>query len=349
MAVIPAALAVGLVGTAVLLACSDRLTAPSRTALSPPRASADRVDDAATTVRRLVTGLHRARGSTVGPDRALYVTESEVGRISRVDPEDGTVTTFASGLPTSAAFAGGVVDVAFLGRTAYALVTFVLPAGNGASGIYRVDGPHSFTLIADIGAFSAAHLPPPTFFIGVKTGVQYALHAFRGGFLVTDGHHNRVLRVTRDGAITQLMQFDNIVPTGLAVWGNTVYMAEAGPVPHLPADGKVVTFHATSPTTATEVAAGAPLLVDVAFGPGRTLFALSQGKGSDGPPGSPAVPNTGALVRVNPHGTVTVISGGLDRPTSLKFIGSTAYIVTLTGEVWTIADIAGRPFEERDQ
>ena len=29
----------------------------------------------------------------------------------------------------------------------------------------------------------------------VPTGVQYALEPYRGGFLVTDGHHNRVLRV----------------------------------------------------------------------------------------------------------------------------------------------------------
>ena len=57
-------------------------------------------------------------------------------------------------------------------------------------------------------------------------------------------------------------------------------MAEAGPVPHLPEDGKVVSFKAVvqpkSPR-ATEVASGAPLLVDVEFGRGRDLFALSQG------------------------------------------------------------------------
>jgi sugar lactone lactonase YvrE len=297
-----------------------------------------------------VTGLQRGRGSTVGPDGALYVTEAAAGRISRVDPEDGTVTKFASGLPISGNPAGGVVDVAFLGRTAYALVTLVSPevGGTSANGIYRVDGPHHFTLIADIGAFSAAHVPPHDYPIALKTGVQFALESFRGGFLVTDGHHNRVLRVTRDGEISTLMQFGNIVPTGITVRGNRVYMAEAGPVPHLPQNGKVVTFRANSPT-ATEVAAGAPLLVGVEFRRGRTLFALSQGNGNPGaPPGSPALPNTGSLVRVNRNGTFTVITGGLDRPTSLNFIGSTAYIVTLTGEVWTIDDVGGQSLEEED-
>ena len=72
--------------------------------------------------------------------------------------------------------------------------------------------------------------------------------AYRGGLLVTDGHHNRVLRVTLDGEISELIAFDNIVPTGLAVRGGTVYMAEAGPVPHLPEDGKVVSFGPRSTT-----------------------------------------------------------------------------------------------------
>src|SRR4029077_3128386 len=45
------------------------------------------------TVTQLVTGLdtgvESAKGSTVGPDGALYVTEGVAGRISRVDPPTG--------------------------------------------------------------------------------------------------------------------------------------------------------------------------------------------------------------------------------------------------------------------
>jgi hypothetical protein len=290
----------------------------------------------------LVTGLEGAVGSTIGPDDALYVTESAAGRISRVDPKTGDITTFASGLPTRIVGFGGAVDVAFIGKTAYALVTLVGPdvGGSDVVGIYRVDGPDSFTVVADIGEFSLRN-PPNTPF-EAPTGVQYALETYRGGFLVTDGNHNRVLRVTLDGEVTELIAFDNIVPTGLAVSGNTVYMAEAGPVPHLPEDGKVVSFEPKSPT-ATEVASGASLLVDVEFGRGRRLYALSQGEGSGGPPGSPALPNTGALVKVNGDGTFTVITDGLDRPTSLEFIGDTAYVVTLTGEIWTIDGVSGPP------
>jgi hypothetical protein len=300
------------------------------------------------TAALLVTGLQGATGSTVGPDGALYVTEGAAGRISRVDPQTGELTTFASGLPKAipAVGIGGAIDVAFVDGTAYALVTLVDPEVGGADvdGIYRVDGPDSFTIVADIGDFNINNPPTIPFPFFIPTGVQYALQTFRGGLLVTDGHLNRVLRVTLDGEISVLIAFDDIVPTGLAVSGNTIYMAEGGPVPHLAQNGKVVAFGPKS-TTATEVASGAPLLVDVEFGRGRSLYALSQGPGVPGaPPGSPAQPNSGALVKVNGDGTLTVITDHLNLPTSLEFIGTTAYVVTLTGEVWKIDGVSQPPY-----
>lgn len=310
--------------------------------LAVPAASA--APPAATpTVTRLVDGLAGGSGSTVGPGGDLFVTEPFAGRVSRVDPETGDRTTFATGLPPGIIGIGGAMDVAFLGGTAYVLVTLVGPdvGGNDVVGIYRIDGPDTSTVIADIGAFSLADPPDTSFFI--PTGVQYALQTYRGGFLVTDGHHNRVLRVTRDGDVTELRTFGNIVPTGLEVWGDTVLMAEAGPIPHLPEDGRIVAFGPRS-TEAVEVASGASLLVDVEFGRGRTLYALSQGDFPEGGfDGSPASPDTGALVRVIDGGFV-VVADGLDRPTSLEIIGNTAYVVTLTGEIWRIDDVSGPPY-----
>jgi hypothetical protein len=308
---------------------------PCAASASPPTGVGDPI--------LLVTGLEGASGSTIGPGGALYVTEGAAGRISRVDPQTGEIATFASGLPPSIVGIGGAIDVAFIGSNGYALVTLVGAdvGGSDVVGIYRVEGPDSFTVVADLGEFSLRH-PPRTPF-DVPTGVQYALEVFHGGFLVTDGHHNRVLRVTLDGEVTELMAFDNIVPTGMAVSGNTVYMAEAGPVPHLPQDGKVVSFGPKS-RTATQVASGASLLVDVEFGRGRRLYALSQGAFSGGPAGSPALPNTGALVEVNADGTFTVLADGLNLPTSLEFIGNAAYVVTLTGEIWKIDGVSTPPY-----
>jgi sugar lactone lactonase YvrE len=295
--------------------------------------------------RLLASGLAGGSGSTVGPGGALYVTESLAGALSRVDPKTGAITTVASGLPPALAGIGigGPMDVAFIGSTAYVLVTLVGPdvGGEDVVGIYRVDGPDTFTVIADIGEF-ALNNPPSTSF-DVPTGVQYALEVYRGGFLVTDGHHNRVLRVTLDGTVQELIQFGNIVPTGLAVSGNRVYMAEAGPVPHLPEDGKIVVFGSNSPAV-EEVASGARLLVDVEFGRGRTLFALSQGEWSGGPAGAPALPDTGSLVAVDPEGTLSVVVDELNQPTSLELIGNAAYVVTLSGEIWRIDDVSGPPY-----
>ena len=292
-----------------------------------------------------------ASGSAIGPGRALYVPQPAAGEIWRVDPKTGDKTLFASGLPErfpGLPF-GGVMDIAFYGSTAYALVTVVEPGlvacDPGLVGIYRIDGPSSSTLVADNGTFACDN-PPPTAF-ALPTGVQYALEPFRGGFLVTDGHHNRVYRVTLDGTVTQMIQFGDIVPTGLAVRGTTIFMAEAGPVPHEPQNGKIVSFEAGSSSSAT-VASGARLAVDVEIGRGQTLFALSQGEfpcgGDPSCAGSPASHDTGALLRANANGTMTTVADELDQPSSLEIIDNTAYAITLDGEIWKIDRIAAPPF-----
>jgi hypothetical protein len=312
--------------------------------LSAGTANASKEPTAEPSASLLLDGLEGASGSTIGPGGALFVTEGAAGRVSRVDPKTGEISTFASGLPAAIFPFGGPVDVAFIGSTAYVLVTLVGAdiGGNDVVGIYRVDGPDQFTVIADIGAFSMDNPPDTDFF--VPTGVQYAIDVYQGGFLVTDGHHNRVLRVTRDGEISEMIAFGNTVPTGLAIAGNKVYIAHAGPVPHEPEDGEIVVFDPVSGTV-SDVASGAPLLVDVEFGRGRLLYALSQGDFEEGDEeGAPAQPNTGALVKVNTDGTVSTVIDGLDRPTSFEFIGNTAYVVTLTGEIWKIDNVAGPPF-----
>jgi hypothetical protein len=69
-------------------------------------------------------------GSTIGPDGALYVTDGPGGRVLRVDPDTGAMTTFADGLPptTPVGGIGGAMDVAFVDGTAYVLVTLVGPS-----------------------------------------------------------------------------------------------------------------------------------------------------------------------------------------------------------------------------
>ena len=295
----------------------------------------------------LVTGLEELQGSAVGPDKALYVTAPLAGTIWRIDPNTAVVTPFTTGLPkripTPDYQGSGVVDVAFRAGKAYALVTGVGPdlGGHDIVGIYRVDGGNHFTVIADLGAWSIAHPPVPAFF--VPSGFQYAIEPYQNGFLVTDGHHNRVLYATLDGEITEVIAFEDVVPTGLALRGNTIYLTEAGPIPHLPENAKVLSLSPKSPI-ATEVASAAGLnvglFVDVEFGPGNNLFALAQGNW-DGPfEGAPALPNTGALLWLNANRAFSVIEHGLNQPTSLEFIGHSAYVVSLAGEVWKIDGVS---------
>ncbi|HYX75879.1 MAG TPA: hypothetical protein VE757_01770, partial [Gaiellaceae bacterium] len=177
---------------------------------------------------QLYAALGGGSGSTVGPDGALYLNDTVNGKIVRVDPSTGAASTYADCLPKQLGFVGigGGMDVAFIGSTAYALVSIVSdPFFNLSSppdGIYRIDGPHSCSLVADIGAWSIAH-PPHGFDFFLQAGVQYAMQPWRGGFLVTDGHHNRVYRVGLDGSVSQFRSFGDIVPTGLALHGNDVY------------------------------------------------------------------------------------------------------------------------------
>ena len=60
--------------------------------------------------------------------------------------------------------------------------------------------------------------------------------------------------------------------------------------------------------------------------------------------GAPAQPNTGALAKVNPDGTFTLLVEGLNQPTSVEIIKNTAYVVTLSGEVWKIENVSRPPY-----
>jgi len=148
-----------------------------------------------------------------------------------------------------------------------------------------------------------------------------------------------VLFATPDGAVSEVIQLPNVVPTGLDVRDSKVYLAEAGPVPHRPSDGRVLSFHGTMSPELRQVASGAPLLVDVELGCGGRVFALAQGQFPVGqPPATPAIEGTGQL-RVADDGHFRLVVDGLDQPTSLEIVGDTAYVVTLGGEVWRIPDV----------
>jgi hypothetical protein len=291
-------------------------------------------------------------GSTIGPGRALYVTDGAAGAVLRINRGSGRVSPYAGGLPPKAfqgVDIGGPVDVAFAGRRAYVLVTLVSgtilgeppePFGDpeAENGLYRIERDGSHTLVADLGQWSVDNPPEPAFF--VDTGVHFALEPYRGGFLVTDGHHNRVLWVDRHGSIHELATFGNVVPTGLETAFGRVFVTQMGPIPHLPEDGKVIALRRGREPR--EVAGGASMLIDVERGPHGKLYALSQGQWDGIGEGSRALPDTGRLLVVGRHGELTPVVDRdgqelvLDRPTSVEFVGATAYVVSVTGDVYRV-------------
>ena len=125
---------------------------------------------------QLMTGLGGGLGQYNRPwSRSVCAPDGKAGSILRIDPKTGDYTTFASGLPQliPEVGIGGISDVAFLNEKAYVLVTLVddptFPTSQ-INGIYRIDGPNSFKVIADIGAYNIAR-PPTGFPIDVLTGV----------------------------------------------------------------------------------------------------------------------------------------------------------------------------------
>jgi hypothetical protein len=164
------------------------------------------------------------------------------------------------------------------------------------------------------------------------------MEPYRNGFLVTNAHHNRVLRVRQNGDISVFTDFNaNVVPTGLERVGPVVLVGQAGPVPHTPETGRAVALWRAGGRV-VPVASGAPLLVDVEVGHRIRLYGLAQGDWPDGAPeGSPAEPNTGHLMLANRHGQFRSVVSELDRPTTFELIGKTAFVVTITGKVLRIS------------
>jgi hypothetical protein len=343
------------IGTLVLAVAMAALIAPVAPAAGTDHSDEPTVTELATFVDGPCADDICGSGSTVGPDGALYVTDSTDGRIQRVDPRRGRVTTFADGLPLQipGEIGGGVADVAFLGSTAYVLVTGVSefwtellgsPNAPAVEGVYRLDGVGSgstrATVIADIYSWSEAN-PPQSSEYFIPGGFTYAMEPYEDGFLVTDAHHNRVLRVGLDGEISVHTDFaGNVVPTGLEQLGPVVLVGQAGPIPHTAEAGRAVALWHGS---IVPLVSGAPLLVDVELGPWFRLYGLAQGdwpyEGQEGKEGFPAAPNTGSLMVADHHGGFRSVVSGLDRPTTFELIGKSAYVVTITGKVLRISGL----------
>lgn len=176
-----------------------------------------------------VETMHRADSNLVDPfgiavkDRFVFITDGGTGSLHRIDP-DGASEVFATGLNTPSAIAflpDGDLVVADTGSHTIKRVT-----SDGAittlAGVERVSGK------TDGPAFAATFNAP----IGIATSDN-------GDVFVADTYNDRI-RLIRNGEVSTLAGSDRgfadgstsrakfDTPLGIAVWNNTVLVADSG-------------------------------------------------------------------------------------------------------------------------
>jgi hypothetical protein len=288
-------------------------------------------------------------GSAIGPDGALYVTNGIKGTLLRVNPRTGAAKVVGRGLPPRFIDIGAAMDVAFIGDRAYVLVSVAGVSVGGPDdvmGIYRLKRDGTFSVFADLGTWSTEHPPKdPDWF--VSEGVHYSMEVWRKGFLVTDAHLARVIRIDRTGRIRELVGFGSTdrVPLGLEVADGKVFLSTAGPIPHVPSTAKINVVRPNGSVKvvgkwSADYAGNRGLPLDVEHDQGQ-LYGLLQGHWNLEPTpeneGFPAAPNTGEIVAVDPDGTFRTVVKRLDRPTSLELVDGVGYVVTFGGEILRVA------------
>lgn len=316
-----------------------------------PVAHAD--STAAATAKAVVTvyasGLNNPRGLKFGPDGDLYVAEAGIGgknpppddaacvvvppvgpylgrqggsRISRID-SDGVRTTVVDQLPSSQTSAdlgslvSGVADVAFVGKTLYAVL-----AGAGCShgvrgipnGVIRVRNGQ-WTMIANLSRFQRRHPvanPEPADF--EPDGTWYSLIAHAGALYAVEPNHGELVKVTMDGAIERVIDISeskgHVVPTAIAFNRGRFYV---GNLYIFPQDKGASRVWSISPDGQIEFHTGGfNMVTGLAFDARNRMYVLE----ASAPPAP--TPGTGRIVRVDPdgHGRV-VIADGLFFPTGM--------------------------------
>ena len=297
-------------------------------------------------------------GSTdfTAPDGSKF-TNGTTGRISKIDPATGIRTTVVDGLPSNGGDEGatGPADVAFLNGQLYYIQShggafYGFP--NTPTGLYKVNKDGTTKLVADIGKFNLDQPVAPLVNHTQQDievgGNPYALTVRDGMFLEVDGNQNQVLQITSSGVMTRIAEFPtHIVSTGIATDSTgPLYVGTLGQFPFSPDDGRV--YQVGYPTgNLTQIASGVSSITDVEFGPGGQLYAVSFGAQGTDPNGSPWMPFSAQIMKVDmATGTFVPLVTGFSFSTSLLFNGDTAYIINDavdafgSGEIWQIPNFS---------
>jgi plastocyanin len=244
------------------------------------------------------------------------------GSIARI--QDSCPVVYQDALPSSEGAGGynlGPSGLAYISGQLY-----LLDEGGGAShgnpltpdGIYRIDGSGSAVVVADIGSWVRANPVEVLPEVLDPDGDLTDMAATGSELLVTETNSRQLLKVTLDGEITRVADFSGMPwrPTGVAtssdgrIFVSVISTGES--------DGSAKVVEVETDGTVTDVWTGLSMLVDVAVGPGGTLFALEQGE-YDPQAVLEIRPNSGRVLRQTGPETAQDAAVGIDTPTSMSF------------------------------
>lgn len=307
-----------LIGTLLLawIASHGLVTSAQTPATSPAP------DDA---VRLVGAGLINPRGLTVAPDGRVLVGSGGTGGDSGtlVEVSDGCPTVVVDGIRSYRIVFGAsvsVADVAVREGTTYLLVAGGdIDGGAMVNGLYRLLADGELELVADISAFirdnPVAERPPDY----DTDGQPYHMAPIDGGFLVTEGNSNQLLRVRLDGRISRVADLSagHPIPTGLTIGPDgAIYVGTftAAPYPEVGAQVLRITADGQAEPVWTDLT----MIAALTTGPDGRLYALETATGH-GAEADDLDPASGRVVELLPDGSWSPVVTGLPLPMDVAF------------------------------